>query len=150
MEPKYTYRASAQWHQDGRQFVELEHGAPLRINFSVPPEFGGEAGFWTPEHFLLASVATCFVATFKGISKASKLDFQGIEVGVDGVIEKDGGGLRFTRIILRPIVIGYHEEDRDLIARILEKAERGCLIARSLSSAIELDPKILVEKPVAV
>jgi peroxiredoxin-like protein len=146
MEPKYTYHANAQWHQDGRQFVELDHGAPRTINFSVPPEFGGESGFWTPEHFLLASVATCFVATFKGMSKASKLDFQGIEVDVDGIIEKDGGSLRFTRIVLRPIVIGYHEEDRERIARLLEKAERGCLIARSLSSTIELESKILVEK----
>ena len=24
------------------------------IEFSAPPEFHGEPGFWTPEHFLLA------------------------------------------------------------------------------------------------
>jgi organic hydroperoxide reductase OsmC/OhrA len=150
MESKYTYHASAQWHQHDRGFVELEHGAPRLINFSAPPEFGGEAGFWTPEHFLLAAVASCYVATFGGIARASKLEFQGIEVAVDGVIEKENGSLRFTKISLKPAAIIFGEEDREKTQRLLEKAEKICLVAPSLSCAIELEPKIFVEQPVAV
>lgn len=150
MENRYTYHASAQWHQHDHGFVELEHGAPRIINFSAPPEFGGEPGFWTPEHFLLAAVATCFTATFRAVANASKLDLQGIEVAVDGVIEKDSGGFRFTKITLKPVAIILAEQERERAQRLLEKAERICLVTRSLSSTIELEPKILVEKPVAV
>jgi len=50
---------------------------------------------WTPEHFLLAAMASCYIETFKAVAKASKLDFQGIEVGVDGSLEKDAGGLTY-------------------------------------------------------
>jgi len=150
MENRYTYHASAQWHQHDRGFVELEHGAPRIINFSAPPEFGGEPGFWTPEHFLLAAVATCFTATFRAVANASKLDFQGIEVGIDGVIERDSGGFRFTKITLKPVAIIFAEQERERAQRLLEKAEKICLVTRSLSSAIELESKILVEKPVAV
>jgi peroxiredoxin-like protein len=150
MEAKYVYHASAQWHQQGRGFVESEHGAPRLINFSAPPEFGGERGYWTPEHFLLAAVTTCFVATFRAVANASKLDFQGIEVAADGVIEKDSGGFRFTKISLRPVVIVFAEPERERALRLLEKAEHLCLVTRSLSCAIELEPKILAEKSVTV
>jgi organic hydroperoxide reductase OsmC/OhrA len=150
VESKYNYRANAQFHQHDRSFVALEQGVPRLIHFSAPPEFGGEPGVWTPEHFLLAAVASCFVETFKAVAKASKLDFQGIEVGVDGIIEKDAGGLRFTKITIRPTLILYADEAHELGLRVLAKAERSCLIVRSLSSQVELDSKVLVEKPVAV
>jgi len=150
METKYAYNAKAQWHQHDRGFAELEHGAPRFINFSAPPEFGGEPGFWTPEHFLLAAVATCFVATFRAVANASKLDFQGVEVSTDGVIEKDSGGFRFTKVSLKVVAIIFAEQERERALRLLEKSEKLCLVARSLSCAIELEPQILVEKPVAV
>lgn len=150
MEAKYTYNAKAQFHQNDRSFVEVEHGAPRIIHFSAPPEFGGESGVWTPEHFLLAAVASCFIATFRAVARASKLDFQGIEVPVEGAIERDGGGFRFTRLILRPVLILCAEEDRERALRLLEKSEKSCLISRSLSSELQLEAKILVEKPIAV
>ena len=150
MENQYRYHASAQFHHHDRSFVELEHGAPRTIHFAAPPEFGGEPGLWTPEHFLLAAVASCFIATFRAVANASKLDFQGIEVAADGMIEKESGGFRFTKITLRPTLILYRDDTRELGQRLLEKAERVCLVSRSLSSTIELEPKILVEKPVAV
>ncbi|MGA8490030.1 MAG: OsmC family protein [Terriglobales bacterium] len=150
METKYSYHASAQWHQPDHGFVELEHGAPRLINFSAPPEFGGEPGFWTPEHFLLTAVASCFVATFRAVASASKLDFEGIEVAVDGVIEKEAGGFRFTKVSLKPVAIIFTEPERERAQRLLEKAEKACLVTRSLSCSVELEPKILVEKPVTV
>ena len=150
MENQYTYHASAQFHQHDRSFVELEHGAPRIIHFSSPPEFGGEAGLWTPEHFLLAAVSSCFIATFKAVAQASKLEFQGMEVSADGLLQRETGGFRFTTITLRPSLILYREQSREMGLRLLEKAERACLVSRSLSSKIELEPKVLVESPVGV
>lgn len=150
MEKTYTYSINAQWHQHNHTFVELAHGAPRTIDFSAPPEFGGQPGMWTPEDFLVASIASCFVATFRGVARASNLDFQGIEATVEGSIEKDNVGWRFTTINLRPVLIIYSEEDRQRAQRLLEKAEHGCLIAHSLSAAVKLESKIMVEKPVTV
>jgi len=150
MENRYTFQASAQFHQHDRSFVELEHGAPRIIHFSAPPEFGGEPGSWTPEHFLLAAISSCFIATFKAVAKASKLEFQGIEVAVTGLLEKEPGGFRFTTITLRPAVIVYSEESREVALKLLEKSEKVCLVSRSLSSKIELESKVFVERPVAV
>lgn len=146
---KYTYRTTAHWTMHKRGIVEAE-SIPRTINFAAPPEFGGEPGLWTPEHLLLAAVSTCFVATFRAVAEASKLEFQGMEVDVEGAIEKQEGGYRFTTLIVRPTVTIHHEEDRERTGRLLEKAERICLIARSILATIVLEVKIIVEAPVAV
>ena len=150
MEKRYTYHASAHWTTHKRGIVEAEGDIPRTINFAAPPEFGGEPGLWTPEHLLLAAISTCFVATLRAIAEASKLEIHGLEVPVEGVMEKQEGGLRFTRITLRPALTILREEDRDRAGKLLEKAERVCLIARSLQATIVLEAKIVVEAPVAV
>src|ERR1035437_4903983 len=105
---------------------------------------------WTKEHLLLAAVASCFVATFRGMAEKSNLDLQTIEIAVEGIIEKKEGSLRFTKIILHPEVLIFREEDRARAVRLLDKAEQGCLVARSLSAEIEMQPQIWVQAPTLV
>jgi peroxiredoxin-like protein len=150
MEKRYTYHATARWSTHKRGIVEAEGSIPRTINFAAPPEFGGEPGLWTPEHLLLASVSTCFVATFRAVAEASKLEIRGLEVAIDGTIEKQEGGFRFTTITLRPQVILLREQDRERAVRLLEKAERVCLVSRSILASMHLGPTIVVEAPVAV
>ena|ERR1700756_2853778 len=143
MSKRYSYGALAHWTQHKRGIVEAQE-IPRTINFAAPPEFGGEPGLWTPEHLLLASLATCYVATLRAVMEASKLDFEGVEVPVEGKVEKLEGGFRFTKIVLRPVVTIHREEDRDRMGRMLEKAESICLVSRSLDCAIILEPTIAV------
>ncbi|MBZ5720816.1 MAG: OsmC family protein [Acidobacteriia bacterium] len=150
MEKRYTYHASAHWTMHKRGIVEAEGDIPRTINFAAPPEFGGEPGLWTPEHLLLAALSTCYVATFRAVAEASKLPIQGLEVAVEGVIEKQEGGFRFTRITLRPVLAIAREEDIERAAKLLEKAERICLIGRSILATMVLETKIVVEAPVVV
>jgi|SRR5215470_2534579 len=139
----YSYKTAAHWTNHKRGIVEGE--AILRtINFAVPPEFGGEPGLWTPEHLLLAAVSTCYVATLRAVADASKLEFDGVEVPVEGKIEKLEGGFKFTRVTLRPVVTIHLEKDRERIGRLLEKAEHVCLVSRSLDCPIALEPTIVV------
>ena len=139
----YSYKAAAHWTNHKRGIVEAE-AIPRTINFAAPPEFGGEPGLWTPEHLLLAAVSTCYVATFRAIAEASKLEFDGVEAPVEGKIEKLEGGFKFTRITLRPLVTIHQEKDRERIGRVLEKAEQVCLVSRSLDCAITLERTIIV------
>ncbi len=139
--PAFSYHVTARWTSHKRGIVEGEN-IPRTINFAAPPEFGGEPGLWTPEHLLLASVSTCYVATLRAVAEASKLEFNSLELGVDGTVEKQEGGFRFTRIVLHPAVTIEKEEDRERMGRMLEKAERVCLISRSLACPIALEAKI--------
>ena len=145
MPTTYSYRTTAHWTDHKRGIVEAE-GIPRTINFAAPPEFGGEPGLWTPEHLLLAAVGTCYVATLRAIAEASKAGFHSLELTVEGTIEKQEGGFRFTRVLVRPVVTIEKEQDRERMGRLLEKAERVCLITRSLSCTAVLEAKILVRE----
>jgi peroxiredoxin-like protein len=145
MDAIHKYRVSAV-STASRSGVVAVGGVEPPISFSAPPEFQGIAGLWTPEHFLVAAVASCYVSTFSGISEISHFPFEWLELDTEGVLEKQDGALQFTKIVLRPVVGIAHEEDRARALRILEKAEKGCLVARSLKCVVELRPEIKVEE----
>jgi peroxiredoxin-like protein len=111
----------------------------------------GEPGRWTPEHFLVAAVASCFVSTFSGIAEKSRLGFASFNLDAEGVLVNEDSIWRFMEIKLRPVVTVLKEEDHDRAIRLLEKAEKSCLIARSLQFKATLFPvvKIAGELPVS-
>jgi len=150
MDKKFTYHAAAHWTLHKRGIVEAGADIPRTINFAAPPEFGGEPGLWTPEHLWLAAISTCYVATFRAVAEASKVEIHGLEVAVEGLIEKVDGKYQFTKVTLRPTVSIVHEQDYERTGKIIEKAERSCLIARSISAVMVVEPKIVVEAPVTV
>ncbi len=143
MENSLNFVSSARW-TSGRSGVTTGHEVEPTIHFSAPPEFQGEAGAWTPEHFLTSAVATCFVTTFQAIATFSKFSAPALEVSVDGRIEKSEGGYRFTRVTVRPLLTIQNEADRERGMRLLEKAEKACLVSRSLNSEIVLEPQVVL------
>lgn len=149
MTKNYSYRAEAHWTMHRRGIVEAE-SIPRTINYAAPPEFGGEPGLWTPEHLLVAAVATCYAATLRAVADASKLEFDDLRVSVEGTIERLEGGYRFTKITLRPVVKITSDDHRERMGRLLEKAEHSCLISRSLACTMILEPTIVVETPATV
>lgn len=132
---RLIFASSARW-TDGRNGIATGQNVQPVINFSAPPEFQGEAGVWTPEHFFTTAVATCFVNTFQAIAIFSKFSAVALNVSVEGTIEKGEGGYRFTRITLRPVLTVQSEADRERGIRLLEKAEKACLVSRSLNSEL--------------
>lgn len=132
------YAVSATW-EIGRRGVLTSEGIEPAIRFSSPPEFKGDAGVWTPEHLLVASVATCYVATFSAIAEMSKMAFLGLQLSVVGKLGKPEGKLRFTEIVLKPTLTLAAREDHERAVRLLEKAEMNCLIARSLACPVTME-----------
>jgi peroxiredoxin-like protein len=148
MSTSYLFESSARW-TGGQQGVVTGHEVKPLINFSAPPEFHGQAGIWTPEHFFTSAIATCFITTFQAIAVHSKFEIHALEVSVEGQVEKTEGGFRFTRVTIRPLLAINSESDRERGLRLIEKAEKACLVSRSLSSEIILEPKVLEASAVA-
>lgn len=144
MQAHHEYRVHA-FGAGGRNGVVGAEGVLSSICFSAPPEFLGEAGRWTPEHFLVAAVASCFVSTFSGMAEKSRLGFAFFNLDAEGVLGNEDGTWSFTEIKLQPVVSVLKEEDRDRAIRLLEKAEKSCLIARSLKCKVALFPAVKVE-----
>lgn len=149
MEAHHEYRVDA-FSAGGRNGVVQAEGIQPTISFSPPPEFQGEAGRWTPEHFLVAAVASCFVSTFEGMAQSSHFRFGSLRLSAEGVLAKETNGWRFSELRLRPFVTVLKEEDRDRAIRLLEKAEKSCLVARSLQCKVALLPAVQVEEELSV
>ncbi len=149
MENSYSYRTTGYWILARRGIVSAD-AVPQAIEFSAPPEFGGEAEMWSPEAFFLAAVASCFVSTFRAISDHSKFDSVALDVAVDGKIEKEQGGFRFTEITIRPVLTVASDEQTDKGLKLLLKSEAACLVSRSLNARVSIEPIVQVSKLVAV
>ena len=149
MESSHEYRVDANGG-GGRNGVVHAEGILPAISFSPPPEFQGEVGRWTPEHFLVAAVASCFISTFEGMAQTSRLEFDSLRLAAEGVLTKQDSGWRFTEIRLRPAVTVRKEEDHDRAVRLLEKAEKSCLVARSLVCNVTLFPAVKIEEGLSV
>jgi peroxiredoxin-like protein len=149
MESIHEYRVEAIGAR-GRNGVVHAEGILPAISFSPPPEFQGEVGRWTPEHFLVAAVASCFISTFEGIAQTSRLEFDSLRLAAEGVLTKQDNGWRFSEMRLRPTVVLRKEEDRDRAVRLLEKAEKSCLVAQSLQCKVTLFPGVQIEEELSV
>ena len=149
MEDRHEYRVNA-FGAGGRNGVVHAEGVLSCISFSAPPEFLGEPGHWTPEHFLVAPVANCFVSTFSGIAEKSRLGFASFNLDTEGLLGNGDGIWRFTEIKLWPVVTIRKEEDRDRAIHLLEKAGKSCLIARSLQFKVTLFPAVKIAEELSV
>lgn len=145
MGTEHEYRVKALCSGPRKGVVHAETVSPA-ISFSAPPEFLGEAGLWTPEHFLVASVASCFVSTFSGMAERSRLEFASFSLDAAGLLGSEDGAWRFTEIKLSPHVALLKRADCDRAMRLLEKAEKSCLVARSLQCKITMLPSVEVEE----
>ncbi|MEM1412324.1 MAG: OsmC family protein [Pseudomonadota bacterium] len=108
-----------------------------------PPEFGGPEGYWSPETLLTASVADCFILTFRAIASASKLDWSAIAVDVEGTLDRTGGVMKFTRFDLKARLTVPAGTDHDKAERILHKSESACLVTASLATENHLATEIV-------
>jgi peroxiredoxin-like protein len=141
MENKYFYTTEVEW--TGERHGDLR--APVLPNMQVdaPPEFKGHDGVWTPEHLFVASVNSCFMTTFLAIAENSKLEFVSFSANAKGKLEKlDGQGFIMTEVVLRPKLIINHARDVERAGRILEKAEKNCLISNSIKAETKLEAEV--------
>lgn len=141
MESQLTCRVSADWESGRKGLVAAPQIEPA-IRFSSPPEFKGDPGLWTPEHFLLAAVGSCFVVTFYALAERSKIEFGKLNLSVEGRLGKFEGRLSFLQIVVQPTVTVFQAQDRERAYGLLERTEHGCLVARTLNCPVLMEPLV--------
>jgi peroxiredoxin-like protein len=120
-----------------------DEGLP-KLDVASPPEFGGPAGTWSPEHLFVAAVSSCLMTTFRAIAAMSNLDIVDYADDPVGHLVREESLFRFESVTLRPKVVISDPDKVDKAWRLLEKAERACLISRSVSSEIRLEGTVEV------
>lgn len=139
----HHYLASATGGNEGHVVVSGE-GLP-DLDTQSPPQFGGPEGVWSPETMLSASVANCFILSFRAIARASKFEWNALEVEVDGVLDRPERITFFTEFKIHAALRIPADSKPEMAQRLLEKAESICLITASLKSEIALTTDIQVD-----
>jgi len=129
----YPHHYQVEASTDAEGPVALVSGALPVIETAPPEDFDGPGDRWSPETLLVGAVADCFVLTFRAIALASGLAWTHLRATASGTLERVEGGPRFTSIQVEASLVVPMGVEAGRARRLLEKAERGCLITRSLS-----------------
>ena len=125
-----------------RSNVELTSPGLAALESAPPAEFGGPGDLWSPETLLAASVADCFILTFRAIARASKLEWNSLSCDVDAILDKVDRVTRFTEIHEKVVLEVPAGTDEAKALRLLEKAEQACLITSSLIAEVRLEAEV--------
>ncbi len=115
----------------------IEAGPRVSISGGPPPEFGGDATRWSPEHLLVASAALCYWNTLEWFARRQTVPVLGFECRAQGNVEKTARGLAFTGIRLEVVATTSPGQEAQL-RELMDVAKRSCLVASSLACGVEL------------
>jgi peroxiredoxin-like protein len=122
--------------------VSVESGALPSLATAPPAEFGGPGDQWSPETLLVASVADCFILTFRAVARASKLPWETLRCDVEATLDKVDRVAQFTEFLVRASLRVPAGTDEAKANRLLARAEQSCLITNSLKGASHLEAEI--------
>jgi peroxiredoxin-like protein len=146
----HSYSVSVTWMNDRIGWGEAP-GVREPVKFSAPPEFGGEPGLWSPEQLLVFAVGSCFLSTLLALTERNHLVVVGYRAEAEGRIERTPGqGYRFTELVIRPELVVEKESDLALAQRLLEKAERACIVSNSLAMPPRVEAHVSVVAPAPI
>jgi organic hydroperoxide reductase OsmC/OhrA len=139
----HVYNAAAGGSPEGPVAV-TSPGLP-EIASAPPPEFDGPGGVWSPETLLCASLADCFVLSFRAIARASGFEWRELACRVEGTLDRADGTARFTTYTTHATLNVPAGSVVEKARRLLEKADRACLISNSLLGERALECEIVVD-----
>lgn len=138
----YPHHYSVEAHAAALGSVELRADGVPAITSAPPAEFDGPGDQWSPESLLVAAAADCFVLTFRAIARASKLEWASLRCHAEGTLDRVDRVTRFVRMRIEADLALPTGGNAETARRLLEKAEKTCLVTNSLDLAVELEARV--------
>jgi organic hydroperoxide reductase OsmC/OhrA len=134
----------------GRNGIVHAEGVLSAISFGAPSARPDEPSCWTPEHFLVAALASCFTSTFSETAEKARLEITSFILDAELVLGTNEDVHSPSRINLRPIVSILKEQDRPYVIRLLEQAASQCSVAQSLRLSVAVFPVVEINGRLSV
>lgn len=138
----HEYHAATSGRPDGKLTVSSA-GLP-DVASDAPAQFEGPGDSWSPETLLVASVADCYVLTFRAIARASKFEWIHLECTARGVLDRVDKITQFVEFHIDARLRIPPNGNAEQAHRLLEKAERGCLVTNSMTAERTLNTDVEV------
>lgn len=139
---QYPHHYSVTANAEAQGEVTLESERLPALMSAPPTAFGGPGDRWSPETLCVGAVADCFVLTFRGIARASKLPWSRLRCEVEGTLDRVERQPQFTRFLVRASLEVPPGTDEEQARRLLERAEQTCLITNSLKGTSHLEATV--------
>lgn len=143
----HTYVASGSAEFTG--LVAVSSSELPGLETAAPPQFDGAGGVWSPETLLCASIADCFILTFRAVARASRFRWLRLECRVEGLLERVGQVPQFTRYTTFATLTVPAGADSAKARELLDRAEHGCLVSNSLRGMRVLEAQVISAEPAA-
>jgi organic hydroperoxide reductase OsmC/OhrA len=109
--------------------------AQYDLRVSIPPEFAGPGGAFSPEDLYAQALTNCFLATFKVLAENSKVTFENISVKGRLLVDRDEQK--------KPCMHSCHfivqivsSSDEGKARRLVDKAMQSGFILNSVKTSI--------------
>ena len=151
---QHTYSTSTEWTGNlgfgtadyraySRNHVLSAAGRP-DVQGSSDPAFRGDASRWNPEDLLVASLSSCHMLWYLHLCAQAKITVLTYRDDATGtMVEDEGGGGRFTAVVLRPVVTLAPGSDTKRAASLHEEAHRLCFIANAVNFPLRIEPEVV-------
>ena len=115
------------------------------LRTTVPPEFDGPGGYWSPETLQVGAAVDCFVLTFRGLARVTSLPWTSLDCEATGTLDRVGRTLQFTDFLIQAHLTVPEGVSPAEAERVLARADETCLIASSLRGAMRLEIDVTQE-----
>ena len=116
----------------------LIQSGPVQSLCSIPSEFGGSGGGFSPEDLFLQAIMNCFLGTFKVYAKASRVTFSNIKVKGQLTVDQDES----KKVSMKSVFLNIEFDGADRPERIetlVTKTMRDGFILNSVKSDIRYE-----------
>lgn len=143
---EHIFELKASW-PGGRNSEGYIEAGNLKSKISIPPEMDGPGVGTNPDEMLLGAAATCYLITLAAMIERAELPLKEMSLASDGVVDVTNGVTTYKKIVHKPfvrLVDGATKEDVSKLAKLVNKAEKSCMISRALQGNVEiaLEPNI--------
>ena len=128
----FTYDTYSRNHQ-----ITFKSGETM--TFSAAALFKGNPSKGDPEDMLVAALSSCHMLTFLAIAAKKKITVTSYVDDAVGHLEKEGGKLWLTRVVLHPTIEFENPPDRATLEQMHHHAHEECFIANSVKTDVKVD-----------
>jgi peroxiredoxin-like protein len=141
----HQYNVTVSAHETGP--AEIQSPGLNSLTSAPPREFGGPGNLWSPETLIVGAIADCFVLTFRAVAAVTRTPWAKLVCEARGTVDRIEGTTRFTAVQLFARLMLPAAGDADKAQRLLEKAEKACLVGNSLKCRVELETTVTFQEP---
>ncbi|API93222.1 hypothetical protein J32TS6_11930 [Virgibacillus pantothenticus] len=143
---EHHFHLKASW-PGGRNSSGYIEAGNLKTKISIPPEMDGPGIGTNPDEMLLGAAATCYIITLAAMIERAKLPLENMCLDSEGIVDVTGGVFTYKKIIHRPQVTLKEEateEQKSQLKKLVEKAEKSCMISRAIQGNVEIKLKAYI------